>query len=468
RVLEREGIANELRIPLRKAYPLDAAGRVDLDAMEPESRRSLLLLTRASFDAAALDRDAGGPPAIPNDLAVPPGTEGAFLRALTSWSHWYRARFAEFEGERWRASRMEYAVEIAAQAPGGYLVARTDGYADGRLDWPDFDLRLEPALPLPSGKEPADVVSFPAPRAVTHELLPQRVRFRGMPVSRFWELEDRNVYLGDIDAGPTDLVRLLMVEFALIAGDDWFVIPLDVPVGTLTKIDSLVVSNTFGERVSIRAATEVDGPATPWRMFVSTGDPAVETGTGRPWLFLAPSVGKGAEGDPIEEVAFIRDEMANLAWGIERKIEDASGRAENRHERWLATREPPPEPPELTSFRLATRVPPHWFPFVPVQAADARSIRLRRGRLLRSPDEPTETPQGRILEPEQPLRMHEEEVPRAGMRVTRAWQLARWHDGSTWLWVGRRKELGRPERASNLRHDLLVEPPRAAESASPP
>lgn len=361
---------------------------------------------------------------------------------------------------------MEYAFEVAAQVPGGYLLAKADGYADGRLDWSDFDLRFAKTLPLTGGKaplpkaeEPAPPITFLPPEIAKHELLPRSIRFRGMPVSRFWEFEDRNVYLGDVDAGPTDLVRLLLVEFALIAGNDWFVVPLDVPVGTFTRIDRLVVSNTFGERQTIRSATEVDGPASPWRMFLSSGDPAVESGAGRPWLFLVPGVFTSIESAPIEEVAFIRDEMANLAWAIERKIEDASGRPEDRHERWLALRPPPPEPPDLTRSRLATQVPSHWFPMVPVQAADQRSIRLRRGRLLRSLEEPLEIPKGLILEPDQALRMFEEEVPRAGMRVFRAWQLTRWSDGSTWLWAGRRKTLGRPERASDLRHDLLVEPP---------
>ena len=468
RMLDRERLPTDLRSALRKVYPLDVRPYVVPGAMGEERRRSLLILARASFDAARLNSDAGDPLRIPSALRpfLPAGTEDEFLRVLTAWTAWYRMRFAEYEGARWRSSRMEYAVEVAAQAPGGYLLAKADGYADGRLDWSDFDLRFAKTLPLTGGKaplpkaeEPAPPITFLPPEIAKHELLPRSIRFRGMPVSRFWEFEDRNVYLGDVDAGPTDLVRLLLVEFALIAGNDWFVVPLDVPVGTFTRIDRLVVSNTFGERQTIRSATEVDGPASPWRMFLSSGDPAVESGAGRPWLFLVPGVSTSIESAPIEEVAFIRDEMANLVWAIERKIEDASGRPEDRHERWLALRPPPPEPPDLTTYRLATQVPSHWFPMVPVQAVDQRSIRLRRGRLLRSLEEPLEIPKGLILEPDQALRMFEEEVPRAGMRVFRAWQLTRWSDGSTWLWAGRRKALGRPERASDLRHDLLVEPP---------
>ena len=470
RMLDHERVRGDFRRALRKVYPLDVRRYVRPGAMGAERRRSLIVLARASFDAVRLDADAGDPPSIPPALEplLPAGVEATFLRVLTAWTRWYRARFAELEGPRWRSSRMEYAVEVAAQTSAGYVVARAGGYADGRLDWSDFDVRVEKKLPLPSANPPTAAIAFSPPEVVKQELLPRSIRFRGMPVSRFWEFEDRNVYLGDVDAGPTDLVRLLLVEFALIAGNDWFVVPLDVPLGTLSRIDRLVVSNTFGERQTIRSASEVDGPASPWRMFVSTGDPAVETGTGRSWLFLVPSVSTCLESAPLEEVAFIRDEMANLAWGIERKVEDASGRPEDRSERWLTVRPPPPEPPDVTTYQLATRVPPYWFPLLPVQAADQRSIWLRRGRLLRSLDEPPEKPRGRILEPDHALRMFEEEVPRAGMRVTRAWQMTRWIDGSTWLWVGRRKTLGRPERASDLSHDLLVEPPVAAQSAASP
>ena len=38
------------------------------------------------------------------------------------------------------------------------------------------------------------------------------------------------------------------------------------------------------------------------------------------------------------------------------------------------------------------------------------------------------------------LRIFEEEIPREGIRVTRHYQLTRWHDGSTHLWIGRRRE----------------------------
>lgn len=62
---------------------------------------------------------------------------------------------------------------------------------------------------------------------------------------------------------------------------------------------------------------------------------------------------------------------------------------------------------------------------------------------------------GRILESNQNLSLFEEEVPREGIRVTRSFQFTRWIDGSSHLWVGRRKGVGRGEGSSGLQFDRL-------------
>jgi hypothetical protein len=87
-------------------------------------------------------------------------------------------------------------------------------------------------------------------------------------------------------------------------------------------------------------------------------------------------------------------------------------------------------------------------------------LRLERGAVLK-PDGPPEPvrARGRILNPEPPspavLALHDEEVPREGIRVTRQYQLARWMDGATHLWVGRRKVVGRGEGSSALKFDTI-------------
>jgi hypothetical protein len=110
-------------------------------------------------------------------------------------------------------------------------------------------------------------------------------------------------------------------------------------------------------------------------------------------------------------------------------------------------------------YGLATTVPDNWVPLVPVKGKDG--MRLERGKLLRV-DQTWQfvKAEGRILNPEvktsERVGIFEEEIPREGVRITRSYQLARWYDGSTHLWLGRRKRVGRGEGSSGLRFDTLT------------
>ena len=49
-------------------------------------------------------------------------------------------------------------------------------------------------------------------------------------------------------------------------------------------------------------------------------------------FFLPPSLARSIDGKPLEEVLFLRDEMANMAWGVERLIENSLEQSLNRYE----------------------------------------------------------------------------------------------------------------------------------------
>src|SRR5699024_10550074 len=76
--------------------------------------------------------------------------------------------------------------------------------------------------------------------------LPVPADYAGKPADRFWAFEDAAVHFGALDAGPTDLARLLLIEFALVYGNDWFVVPARLPVGSLFRMTSFTVQDTFG------------------------------------------------------------------------------------------------------------------------------------------------------------------------------------------------------------------------------
>ena len=117
---------------------------------------------------------------------------------------------------------------------------------------------------------------------------------------------------------------------------------------------------------------------------------------------------------------------------------------------------PPSPPPGALRYRLTTEVPGYWVPLLPVRVGNG--LRLRRGAVLETDGSLAVIhAAGRIPTPVpgRPLELYEEEVPREGVRVTRSYQYTRWTDGSTHLWMGRRKGVGRGEGSSGLRFDRL-------------
>ncbi|HET6318035.1 MAG TPA: hypothetical protein VFG86_16395 [Chloroflexota bacterium] len=311
-------------------------------------------------------------------------------------------------------------------------------YVEGRLDWYDFSLR--PGASLDSLESEARYED------IRQSTVPSPVTFPGMAANRWWEFEDRQVDFGSVSVEPEDLVSLVLVEFALIYGNDWFIVPVELPIGSLTAIRSLKVTDSFGEVTTISPFTSPGAPPGAWRMFSLAGG-AVP----RDYLFLPPALGPSLHGRAVEEVLLMRDEMANLAWAIERVVENRAGAPVDRRDAYR----PPKEAAPAGTYRLTTEVPDYWIPLVPVRQPNESSIRLQRGALARPGPQGPARPQGRIMSADGPLLLFDEEVPRSGARITAAYQYARWIDGSTHIWRGRRKESGRGEGGSGLRYDIV-------------
>lgn len=457
RLLTMNG-AGTLRKKVVADFPLQPL--TDVQKKDPDTVRFYQVIENRVPDGSLLR--AG----VQSWSSIPAEHREAVRKATESWVNWYDNLFykpTQSEGSSWVPERLEYQALISASTPKGEVVLNATEYADGHLDWYSFDAVTGASLgTLQSDPSTVDTNSIPK-RTISLSLIPTPVRFSGMPVTRYWEFEDANIDFGGIIAGEQQLAHLLLIEFGLVSGDDWFIIPLTLPVGTLCYTDTLTVSDTFGIPTSIRSTRTLDQaykaqhPSTsllPWDLFHLSGD---ESKTDA--LFLPPTLGRSLQGKSIEEVLFIRDEMANMVWAVERTIESALGRPLNQSEAYFRSRKeksPPSVGPEATLtrlYKLASEVPSHWVPMlpVPISGANADHLGLKAGR----------PPQGRIMtelwtvnQADQPL--YGEEVPREGVRISRAYQYTRWTNGQSYLWVGRRNEVGRGEGSSGLVFDQLV------------
>jgi hypothetical protein len=329
---------------------------------------------------------------------------------------------------------------------------------DGELGWDAFDVHAVSATSLGS---PTDV-----PDSV---LVPGHLRFPGMPNLRFWDFETAKTDFGDISVNRRDLVKMLIVDFALVHGVDWYMIPLDQNVGTFKRITSLTVRDVFGMTQGVAAADAGEAPSgvTRWSMFRTTRertDPLAPPPAPPDFLFLPPSTGPAVEiGNVIEDVRFARDETANIAWGIERLTPSGIGAPRPGAERDAAVRVTHPDVTATSSspllYQIGTTPPVHWVPLMPIQstAGSINQVDLQVSSVLREANTVV-APAGRLLKPAgvSPYRIREEEVPRAGFRLQRVQYRSRGFDGSTHIWMARRRLFGSGETQSGLRWDSAV------------
>jgi hypothetical protein len=397
-------------------------------ATDPSWVRLTRLLNGRGLADAELICDAvegGRPPWLPDDAAL--------TDVLAPWVRWYRAEVSPEPGgdDAWVGERLEYRFRIGA----GATVLDAPAHGGGDIDWYAFDPSSD--LPEPDGETPP-----PPVRREVHRLLASPLRYAGMPSDRLWEMEDAKVNLGVVEAEPWDLARLLVAEFALTYGNDWLVVPVDVQFGSVTTVESVYYTTTFGERYAVQP-TAVASPDTHWRMFtIGSSD----------GLLVPPGAVAVTDGPAYEEVLFLRDEMANLAWAVERSVQGPSGFARDRSREDDDFRLPPIGPVDTAQldYLLRTGVPGRWIPYLP-RTSGYRAVDLVQGRMTLEA-----VPLGRLLTDPEVAVLKDAEVPREGLLVRRQPSMTRLPDGTYVRWTTRRVEVGRGEGASRLAFDSAL------------
>lgn len=403
------------------------------EAGETQTRYLTWLDSAANSDIPAAERTQL------KDLAIP-------------FAEWFQRSYSQPEqanASTWVPARLEYQFALASPAGADQKVLVADQYFESHLDWYSLDLdssRKIELTPEPGtgGSTTEHFVSF----------IPTPVSFKGMPHPRFWTMEESQTDFGKINTSTTGLLHLLFAEFGLVYSNDWFMLPYPLLINTLCEIQGIVITDVFGQHVLIRPAGR--GAEKDWQRWALFHHSDKADATFDKSLFYLPaSITKSLEGEPLEQVQFLRDEMTNMVWAVEQIVpSQAGGGVDGKEIAWKEDNSSPFTSAGEAKIRyvLGTRVPENWIPFIPVHMeGSSTEIRLQRARMPGA-----KGALGRVLtEKPAPYFIFEEEVPRSGITVQRAFQRTRWLNGKTQLWIGRYKQTGKGEGWSNLKFDQI-------------
>ena len=225
--------------------------------------------------------------------------ETALTNVATALVDWFEQTYRP-NTSAWQPERLEYQFANAVPNPQGgpreALVA--DEYYQGKLDWYAYDL---------DGTNTTSPLVHPAPLAgedtTVHtevlNVLPAPVRFNGMPTPRWWEMEDGFINLGDLAQSTVDVPKVLLAQFGLIFNNDWQLIPMRRPIGSLGAVSKIIVTDVFGQKTAVSSANNAHyntaKGAYDWSLYsLSHQDQATLDGR----LFLPPTLDKTLESDP--------------------------------------------------------------------------------------------------------------------------------------------------------------------------
>ncbi|MDH5229585.1 MAG: hypothetical protein OEY38_05970 [Gammaproteobacteria bacterium] len=424
----------------RKQFPLVIPSRDQWVELDYATRRMFKMAEGKIADGKHLLQSLAN-----KEIVLPSGiTESQvrpLIQKLQSWCKRMNITLNTGKPSAWRNQQLDYRFEINPPDEDGvtkkhHLIA--PDYRNGDLDWYSFNI-IKPA----DNWQKQEVI----------KTLPNSISIGGTS-QRWWAFEDGATNFGKMDVNKPDLAKLLLMEFVLVYGDDWFSVPLPVEMPNLVKINNLKVNNVFGEEIIIPPARSPDpDPMLRFELFtLSPADPdhhgicdTCEAGTSN-FLFIPPIAAYREESKPLEEIRFLRDEGANKVWGVEHHILNGLGRPidgfdaqrervqRRKHENiiqlqnelmkiehQLATLQLTEEEkailnvlsenlkqqlsqltegPKLSNesiprYRLSTTVPDNWIPFAPVNASpylEHPGIRLRRAQMLRNNDDDEPTP----------------------------------------------------------------------------
>ena len=475
---------------LQKKYPIDWSGTGSriLDCNATKDAEDNLNTQRISF-AKAFQNKAFDGYKLYLDMKDKQNNDNFIGKPYVDW---FKKQYlpADQNNSHWNEQALNYTIDIKA----GSRHFIGDRYQGGRLSWYTVD-------------DNGRVNSNTKPESETIASLPTLARYPGAPNKRLWQFEDHAVFMGNSTEQQTKANEMFL-KFATLYSNDWMLIPLKTAIGKYITIKSIEVKDTFGVLHTIKRRASAEDTKSNnlqenWQMFTNskygTFDGSAEDG-----LFFAPQLAATIESKPIEEVELLRDEMANMVWGVEKTVSDGCGFTLDEQLKAVQlktvvdelenSKKPEPGkvslsensgPERMTStesdyrYTLQTHVPFNWIPFIPEQIKGkqqdygnhfdlwGREMILRRGKMpchiltKNGYERYAVLPISSILRKGldgnkyMPLFINEEEVQQTGIRLIKNYQRTRWLNGKTYVWLGMYKRLAKFSENSGLEFDTL-------------
>lgn len=391
---------------------------------------------------------------------------------------WIESTYSLPDEDQWHNKNFAYKYKIAHNSDvssSDHDVLVVDDHKSGKLDWYSFDRDAHVNQNIPEHSEENRLTE-----TETLTVIPTPATFMGMPNKRLWELEDARVDFANLEIDRSEIVKQIVAEYAMVYSNDWFILPYTFHLNSRNKLNSMVVTDVFGQKTLLSNAvtssplvSEEDQQKEPWSswgffnndLIISNTD-IQDNGiqdliTADDSILVAPTISSWLESDVYEEIYFIRDEVDNKVWAVEQKIFDhlwggKDGRLSAKQRAALINsilEQTPQENQEYYAqliYKLGTTVPDNWIPFVPVkkQGLGDRSIVLQRAAMPRLTDAALShiRPSTSLLREglndentqDAPMYIAEELIPRSGLVLADQYQRTRWLDGKSLLWYSRK------------------------------
>lgn len=505
KLIASQAKAKELNDIFLEEYPLDKIENEDLiEVLKNDKNEALVnfmsFYQRRSFDGYKVY--CAIKTGMINDMLAKRKVSCERVKPyFVKYAEWFANKFEPASiGDCWNISKIGYESRINQ----GNNVYVAEDYDSGNLSWYSYDAKNapEPDSSASSTVKAEDVKML--------SYIPTPAKFPGAPSSRLWEMENRKVNMGNNDNDFGFVGTAAIMQYVTMYSNDWMITPLETETGTVLNVEGIVVKDSFGDRIYIdKNAQQMDNVkpedafTDTWNMFGSSYEDAYakdnfSTHTG---MLFPPTVLRCEESKPLEEVQFLRDEMANMVWGVETTLNNGCGgtmdgrtlsdkvfeqidtenldaakqareaaAAEDAKNGASAAKTAGSKAASLDeaeySLLIQNRVPLNWIPFVPEQIkGDCRNIALRRGRMPIYYEGKYQSvrPSTDLIGVKKdsndktvPLYINEEEITGCGVKVVKTAQRTRWFLGKSFNWVGNKQVISEYQANSGLMFDDLI------------